>query len=61
MKETTGAGVYGWSVGRRLSISLGKYATIFQPEIYAVLACAYEVQMNGSPEKYVFAQTARWL
>jgi len=33
MKEGTGAGVYGQSVGRRLSFSLGKYATVIQAEI----------------------------
>jgi hypothetical protein len=36
--EGTGAGVYGPSVGRRLSISLGRYATVFQAEIYSILA-----------------------
>ena len=34
MKEGTGAGVYGQSVRRRLSFSLGRYATVFQAEIY---------------------------
>jgi len=29
----TGAGFYGQFLGRRLSISLGKHATVFQPEI----------------------------
>jgi hypothetical protein len=32
----TGASVYGQSEGRRLSISLGKYVTVFQAEIYAI-------------------------
>jgi len=41
MSEGTGTGVYGQSVGRRLSFSLGRYATVFQAEIYAILACAY--------------------
>jgi len=36
MKEGTGAGVYGQSVGRRLSFTLGRYATVFQAEIYPV-------------------------
>ena len=53
MKEGTRAGVYGQSVGRKPSISLGKYATVFQVEIYAILACAYEIQMNVRPGKYV--------
>jgi ribonuclease HI len=39
-----GAGVCGQSVGRRLSISLGKYVTIFQAETYAILACVCEIQ-----------------
>jgi hypothetical protein len=39
MKEGTGAGVYGQSVGRRLSFSLRIYVTVFQAEIYAILAC----------------------
>jgi hypothetical protein len=42
MKGGTGAGVYGQS-HRRLSFSLGKRATVFQAEIYAILACAYEI------------------
>jgi hypothetical protein len=41
MKEETRAGVYGQSVGRRLSFSLGRYATVFQAEIYAILACVH--------------------
>ena len=50
-----GAGARGnWqSLGRRLSISLGEYATVFQAGIYAILACAYEIQMNNRPEIYV--------
>jgi hypothetical protein len=40
----TGAGVYGQSEARRLSISLGKYVTVFQAESYAILACVYEIQ-----------------
>jgi len=53
MKEGTRAGVYGQSVERRLSISIGRYATVFQAEIYAILACAYEIQLYVGPEKYV--------
>jgi hypothetical protein len=53
MKERTGAGVYGQSVGRRLSFCLGRYATVFQAEIFAILACVYEIQFQNSPEKYV--------
>ena len=48
-----GAGVYGPSLGRRLSISLRIYATVFQREIYAIFACAFELQTNDRLEKYV--------
>jgi len=40
-------------LGRRLSISLRKYATVFRPEVYAILAYVYEIQMKARPEKYV--------
>jgi len=53
MKEGTGAGFSGQSVGRRPSFSLGRYATVFQAEIYAILACAYETQSQNRPENYV--------
>ena len=55
MREGAGVGVYGPSVRRRLSFPLGRYATIFQAEIYAILACAHEIQSQNRPEKYVFA------
>jgi len=41
------------NVQRRLKIFLGKYATLFQAEIYAVLVCAYEIQMNVRPGQYI--------
>ena len=53
MKEGTEAAVYGQSLGRKLLISLGRYATVLQAAIYAILACAYEIQVYGRPEKYV--------
>jgi ribonuclease HI len=53
MKEGTGAGVYGQSVKRRLSFSLGRYTTVFQAEIYAIVACAYEIKSHNRPEKYI--------
>lgn len=31
---------------RRLNISLGKNATVFQVEVYAILVCVHEIQMN---------------
>jgi hypothetical protein len=51
--EGTRAGVYGKSVNRRLSMSLGKHATVFQAEVYATLACVHETETQGLPEKYV--------
>ena len=47
MKEGTGTGVYAQSVKRRLSFSLGKHTTVFQAEIYAILACVYEIQLQN--------------
>jgi len=41
------------SLGRRLIISLGKHGTVFQTEVYAILACVYENQTNAKREKYV--------
>jgi len=53
MREGTRAGVYGQSVRRRLSFSLGRYTTVFQAKIYPILACVYEIQLQNRPEKYV--------
>ena len=47
----TWAAVYGHSSGRRHSISLGKYTTVFQAKICAILACAHEIKMNVRPGK----------
>jgi hypothetical protein len=47
------ARAYGQSLGTGLSISLGRYATVFQAEINAILTCAYKIQMNAKPEKYI--------
>jgi ribonuclease HI len=51
--EGTGAGVCGQSVNRRLSIPLGKHATVFQAEVYAILACTHEIEAQDWLEKYV--------
>jgi hypothetical protein len=53
MKEGTGAGIYGQSVGRRLSICLGRHATLYQAELYAVLACGREIQFHGRSEQHL--------
>jgi hypothetical protein len=38
----TGAGVYCHGTRRKLNFSLGQYSTIFQTEVYAIKACAFE-------------------
>jgi len=53
MMGGTGAGVYGQFLGTRLSIPLGKHATVFQAEVYAILACVYEIETQRRPQKYV--------
>jgi ribonuclease HI len=52
MEEGTGAGVFGQSVNRGISISLGKHTTVFQAEVYAILACVHKVRTQDWPEKY---------
>jgi hypothetical protein len=48
--EGTGAEIYGQSVNRRLSISLGKHTTVFQAEVYAILACVHEIRTQDRPQ-----------
>jgi hypothetical protein len=55
MRGGARAGVYGQSVRRRLSLPLGRYATVFQAEMFAILDCAQDIQNHGTPEKHVFA------
>jgi hypothetical protein len=52
-RRGTIAAVYGQSSGIRLSIYPEKYATVFEAEIYAILACEYEILMDVRPEKYI--------
>jgi ribonuclease HI len=42
MPSGTGSGIFGVRPNRSLCFSLGKFATVFQTEIYAILQCAYE-------------------
>jgi ribonuclease HI len=51
--EGTGVGVYGQSVNRKLSIPLGKHATVFQAKVYGILDCTEETATQDHPEKYV--------
>jgi hypothetical protein len=47
----TWAEVYGQSLGRRQSISLEKYTTVFQAKICAISAYAHEIKMDARPGK----------
>jgi hypothetical protein len=38
----TGSGIYGLKPSKSYSFSLGKFVSVFQTEIYAILRCAYE-------------------
>jgi hypothetical protein len=53
MAEGNVTGAYGQSLGRRIIISLGKHATVFQAEVCVKLACVYEIATQDRPEKYV--------
>jgi hypothetical protein len=55
MKVRNRAAVYGQSVGRKLSFSLVRYATVFVAEMYSILACVYEIQFQSRLRKYVSA------
>lgn len=41
------------SLGRMLSISLGRYTPLFQADIVAILVCVYKIQMTAKSEKYI--------
>jgi hypothetical protein len=49
--ERNGFEVYGQSINRRLSFSLGKHATVFQAEVYAILVCVHEIENQDWTEK----------
>ena len=51
--EGTVAGVYGQSADRRFSMSLGKHVTVFQAELYAILACGHKTETQDRPEKCI--------
>ena len=38
----TESGIYGLKPNKSYSFRLGKFASVFQTEIYAILQCAYE-------------------
>ena len=51
--EGTGSEVYRQFAQRRLGLSLGKLVTVFQAEVYAILACVHENETQDRPEKYI--------
>ena len=55
MREEIGAGVCWQSVGRRLSFSLCRYATVFQAETFDILACVCANQSQNRLKKYLNA------
>jgi len=60
--EGTRAGVYGQSANRRLSLSLGKHATVFQAEVYVKLVCVHEIELRtGQRNMLVFVLIIRRL
>jgi hypothetical protein len=48
-----GSGIYGIRPERSFSFSLGKYATVFQTEIYAILQCACENIRRAYRHKWI--------
>jgi len=49
----TGSGIFGLRPKRSLSFPLGKFATVFQIEIYAVLQCACENIKRANKNKQI--------
>jgi hypothetical protein len=49
----TGFGVYGLKSNKSYSFSLGKFASVFQTEIYAILLCAYENKRRAYKNKRI--------
>jgi ribonuclease HI len=49
----TGAGVFGQLKGRGLSFLLGRYTTVFQAKVFAIVACAHDIKNHGTPEKHL--------
>jgi hypothetical protein len=43
----------GWVLGMKAQHLSRKVCYSFQAKIYAILACALEIQTNARPEKYV--------
>ncbi|KAJ8961383.1 hypothetical protein NQ318_014627 [Aromia moschata] len=48
--DKAGAGVYGKTTRTKLSFALGSYASVFQAEIYAILACGMDI-LKTAPKR----------
>jgi hypothetical protein len=58
----TGSGINGIRPERSFSFSLGKFATVFQTEIYAILQCACEnIRTYRNKRILIFLTTMRHL
>jgi hypothetical protein len=49
----TGAGISGQSNRREISLPLGRFATVFQAEVFAFLSCVYDIDARELPGKHV--------
>ena len=52
-EEGAGAGIYGEKPRKSFSFSLGKYTTVFQAEVYAILQCAKENRRRAYKNKRI--------
>ena len=50
----TGAGIHDIRPNRSFSFPLGKFASVFQTEIYAIIQCAYENIRRSYKNKRIF-------
>ena len=55
----TGSDIYGLKPNKSYSFSLGKFATVFQTEIYAILLCAYENKRRTYKNKRILTFSDR--
>jgi hypothetical protein len=55
VQNTSGAEAefHGRSFGRSLSFSIGRYTTVFQSDLYAILTCVYDIQTIARSDKYI--------
>ena len=53
----SGAGIYGLTPRTKISINLGKYCTVFQAEVFAILSCAQRGLEKGYHGKRILILT----